>query len=303
MSSVARGDVLLNPGGIEDAYLRGLDAAFGGWGGSAEFAWWFRRPVGDRVADLLVVSRDGEPVAGSAVSYRRLALEHGVIVRAGVMTGAWTLPEHRRRGHFVQLIEASRDIAEERGCALLLAMARAGRGSSGPLTRASTARFRTWHLRSAPATASPPGLSEVRPTDEQLAAWFHEQRGRAAFVYPDAELFAQQARLDRADTRVVAAGEGEWVIAEPRAGALAVHAVIAAHGGATPAQLIAALTQAGSACSRPVTAFTADPEAAGAAVAAGFSTTSGELFALTVPGGLGAEEIPGRWDLQELDRA
>jgi hypothetical protein len=300
----ASAEVQLNPPGIEDAYLSGLRAAFGAWGGRAELRWWFRRPVGERVADLLVVVRDGRPVAGTAVSYRRLALDAGPAVRAGVMSGAWTLPEHRGRGCFGTLIEASRDLAHQRGCALLLAMARAGRMSGGPLGRASTARFDTWQLRGPGAARRARVPSRrARPAVRQLAAWFHRDRDGAAFVYPEAGLFAQQARLDRPETRIVDAGDGRWVVAEPRADALRVQAVVREDGAPTPADLAAAIAAARASEPRPITAFTADRAVAEAAASLGFAGLAGNLFVLRLPEGLGRAELPARWSMQELDRA
>ena len=83
-------------------YLTGANAAFGKWGDEAFFRWAFR---GD--AELLFL--DG--VAACGVTYRTLSSgQCGAIV-----TGAWTLPEARGRGALTRLVEATRDIARERG--------------------------------------------------------------------------------------------------------------------------------------------------------------------------------------------
>jgi GNAT superfamily N-acetyltransferase len=288
--------VLLNPPGADAEYLRGLRSAFDGWGGEPEFHWWFRRAVGDRAADLLVVSHEQRPVAGSAVSYRRLALEEGPTVRAGVMSGAWTLPEHRRRGHLTRLIEASREIAARRGCAVLLAMARSARASAGPLRRAAILRSETWSLSRRGVTVPPRPVVGAPPSPTQLAAWFHDHRSGAGFVYPEVEVFAEQSRLARPGTEVISGGGGIWVVIEPRGDARRVQAVVCEEPGAAPAELAAALA-AGSA------AFTSDPEVASAASAAGFTLSPGHVYVLPVPGGLAAEAAPRRWALQELDRA
>ena len=63
---------------------------------------------------------DGRPVAGSAVSYRRIR-HGGRELLAGIMTGSWTLPEARGRGAFGQAIEESRRLVASHGGEALLA--------------------------------------------------------------------------------------------------------------------------------------------------------------------------------------
>ena len=114
-------DVVLNPAGIEDAYLACMNECFADWGNMALFEWCFRRPIADRLPDLLILREGQTLLAGSGVSYRRLQLPDSTRIDIGCMTGSWTLPAARKRGCFSQLIDASLSVARSRGCVLLLA--------------------------------------------------------------------------------------------------------------------------------------------------------------------------------------
>ena len=96
------------PPSEDKRYLEALQSCFGGWGGETEFDWYFRRPFAGAVADRFVIADEGEWIAGSAVSWRRLAEPDGTGRKVGIMTGSWTLPAARGRGCFAAIIEHSR---------------------------------------------------------------------------------------------------------------------------------------------------------------------------------------------------
>ncbi|MEW6368646.1 MAG: hypothetical protein AB1714_28795 [Acidobacteriota bacterium] len=84
------------------------------------FEWAFRG------ADF-IVHENGE--AGSAVNYRTVELPGGGRVRVGIVSGSWTLPVARGRGHFSRILEESREIAWSRGAAMLLSFVTATNAS------------------------------------------------------------------------------------------------------------------------------------------------------------------------------
>lgn len=89
--------------------LHALNACFPHWGGRAMFDWCFTRRGAGRAPGMMSLWVDGRAVAGSAISYRRVAVRGGAEVTAGIMTGSWTLPEARGAGAFTRLIAASRE--------------------------------------------------------------------------------------------------------------------------------------------------------------------------------------------------
>ena len=86
-------------------YIECMNRCFPGWGGERMAAWAFRG------ADFLL-HESGD--AGLALTWRDVELPDGAHAPAAIITGAWTLPEARGRGHFSQLIERSRVLAETR---------------------------------------------------------------------------------------------------------------------------------------------------------------------------------------------
>ena len=201
-----------NPPGSAGLLLDELNRAFPGWGDAAEFDWWFRRRVGGPRADLLVLGRPDEPVAGMAVSYRRVGAPDGSDRLVGVLTGAWTVPGHRRQGCFAELVLRAQETAAERGAVALLGFARRERASIATLERASLGTLPAWWLRAPgggpPATA----CASARPGAADLHRWFHAHRRGAGMRYPSAAVFAEQMRLESPSTSLVAAGERHWAI-------------------------------------------------------------------------------------------
>jgi Acetyltransferase (GNAT) domain len=126
-----------NPPEIKESYINCLNTCFRDWGNAETFDWCFCRCVADRMPDLIVLRDGGNLVAGSGVTYRRLQLKSGTLDIA-CMTGSWTLPEARNRGCFDQIIEASRAIARDRGCPLLLAYVTATNSSCRSLISAGS---------------------------------------------------------------------------------------------------------------------------------------------------------------------
>jgi hypothetical protein len=143
----------VNPSGAEATYLKSLNLCFPGWGNEDTFRWAFGRRVGGPATDLMMLRDAGELIAGSAVSYRQLALQDGRRALVGIMTGSWTLPAARGKGAFTRIIEASVDLTRGHGGALLLAFVTETNASFRRLEAAGSTLFPTRYV------SSPPGLT------------------------------------------------------------------------------------------------------------------------------------------------
>lgn len=149
---------LIYTGPEHDArYLAALNVCFSDWGGEETFRWAFRRAGSQWPADLFMIAQDADFAAGSALTYRRLRLANGELVKAACMTGSWTLPSARGRGLFSHVIEVSREIAARQGCAILTAYVTAANASARRLAAAGAAMLpvRYHRMRATHATAHP----------------------------------------------------------------------------------------------------------------------------------------------------
>jgi GNAT superfamily N-acetyltransferase len=284
----------LNPEGIEPAYLAALQRAFPGWGGPAEFDWWFRRSAGGPEADMLVLEERDTLVAGMAVVYRIVRAADGRQALAGALTGAWTDPRSRRSGCFSELIQRARETSQAHGATMLLGFMRAGRESRGRMAAAADACIETWALR-ADGQATGPTPAGSAPGADELQAWFHARPGGIRIAYPTPEIFAERARLER--SAVVRCGRETWAIVERRGELGHVHAVVAPPPGPDPGQLAAAIATVGG------TAYTSEKAVAEEAVRLGAEATPVYLFLFAPRGRIAERWTAGEWRLQALDRA
>lgn len=187
------------PAQEDGRYLEALQSCFGGWGGETEFDWYFRRPFGGAVADRFVIADEGEWIAGSAVSWRRLAEPDGTERAVGIMTGSWTLPAARGRGCFAAIIEHSRQLCVERGADWLLAFVTRDNPSRRQLERAGSLMIPTDYLWSEEGAEAPEAGPEPRPVEPEPALletlWRRhaaQGEGRMRFLYEDPAAWAGQ---------------------------------------------------------------------------------------------------------------
>jgi hypothetical protein len=157
----------VNPSGIKETYIKCLNTCFHDWGGAESFDWCFARRVANRIPDLLVLRDTENIVAGSGITYRRLQMNARTLEIA-CMTGSWTLPQARNRGCFGQMVEASRAVACDRGCSLLLAHVTAGNSSCRSLISAGSYLLPSAYVSSSapPNNARGVGIVEEVPYQE-----------------------------------------------------------------------------------------------------------------------------------------
>jgi GNAT superfamily N-acetyltransferase len=282
---------MLNPPGVEVAYLEALQRNFGGWGGEPEFMWWFRRQVGGPHADLLVLVEGGDTlVAGTAVSYRQVDVGGGRVEQVGFITGAWTAPQYRRQGCYVELIQHARDVGGQRGASMLMAFAANDPSSHNALERASFAETQTWHL-AGEGQGRPADPRAARPSDAQLHDWFHRNRAGAGIIYSELDVFIEQALLRDPTTRVAEAPGGLWGILAAEHTGGGVQAVISEDLLPDPRAVATALKVWG------LPSYTTD-----SAVAKKITHAPASLFGLGVTG-REPPPWPSRWSLHRMDRA
>lgn len=179
----------INPPGIDSEYLRCLNICFPGWGDARMAQWAFRRAVApDPLPDWMVLREGDELLAGSAVSYRSVTLPNGGVVRAGIMTGSWTLPAARGRGCFARVIEESVAMTQERQGALLLAFVTEDNPSCRQLLKAGAAAVPTSYfftnLDDSTQKAEPElSIAGVDNLPDAVALWAKSREGKCRFAY------------------------------------------------------------------------------------------------------------------------
>jgi GNAT superfamily N-acetyltransferase len=214
-------DVEVNVRGIAAEYLTGLNRCFPDWGGPDTYHWAFERTVGAAAPDLMAIRQNEGLVAGSAISYRRVALARGASMDVGIMTGSWTLPEARGQGYFSRMIEESVRLANQRRAALLLAFVTEDNPSARRLTAAGSALFPTFYLFSTPETPRTESSLELRRVSDigailskLLSIREAEQADFTRFVYPSSDAWVSQFLERPGNIEVLAVDGGAWIVLE-----------------------------------------------------------------------------------------
>ncbi len=183
------------------------------------YRFYLRRRFAGRAPDLLVVRQGGRAVSGCGVNYRSIRLANGATVGAGVLTGAWTLPEYRGRGLFGRVTDAALGVIARCGCALALAFVRERNASSGVLRRLGAEMLPTTYWSSAlgmPAgPADDPGRTSgrgprVRPVPAAFvrsAAARETALGTVRFDYPHPDEWRRQFLARPHPVETVAIGD------------------------------------------------------------------------------------------------
>lgn len=147
-----------------------------------------------------MLADEGEWIAGSAVSWRRMTATDGTSDVVGIMTGSWTLEAARGRGCFARIIELSREACAHRGVPWLLAFVTEANASRRQLERAGSVMTPSWYMWSeegATTSADVPGtLRPVEATDARITECRHAQArqriGVRHFSYPSDALWRLQ---------------------------------------------------------------------------------------------------------------
>lgn len=302
-------EVQINPAGVEAHYLDSLNLCFGGWGDARAYDWTFRRPVGGPAADLMVLRDDGALMAGSAVVYRTVRMPGGEMVRAGIMTGSWTLPEARGKGCFSTVIRESAGLARQRGSPLLLAYVTAANASFRRLEAAGAALVPTHYCVSGPETPVPRGELRVSPvadlaaTCEKIHHMLAESRsGRAHFHYTIPEWTSQFVDRPTA-TEVLAVGDAAWCVVE-KAGDTDRLLALVMREGAPLAECLGSLLRRAQERGRKLFHFCTSAEWHDESVRLGLTIIPGYLTILGTGDGSGpAGMAPAAgWSIQSGDR-
>jgi len=279
--------------GDRQAYLAGLRAGFGPeWGGEDRFDWAFSRTCGGPTADLTVLesSTGGQPLAGSAVTYRRLALvQDGEAVLVGIMTGSWTRPEAQGQGCFSQVIDWSQRVASARGASALLAFVTEANPSRRRLAAAGATEVASSYLASSPSTPAPDAAPAVVMVDDPgpvaLAA-LSARPGAHRFAYPDVAAWSSQHLLRPDPVEVVAVAGAMAVVERGAASDRVLH--VSEEESADPEGVLGGLLARAVTAGRQLFCFTTTPAWVTAGTALGMVAGSGSICVLptgAVPGG------------------
>ncbi|MFL6846179.1 MAG: hypothetical protein ACJ8ER_15020 [Allosphingosinicella sp.] len=250
--------------GDDNRYLAALNQCFNGWGGEAEFGWYFGRPFEGRIADRFVLADEEEWIAGSAVTWRRVKGREGSHP-VGIMTGSWTLPAARGKGCFARIIELSLERCRERGAAWLLAFVTEENKSRSVLEKAGSTMVPTAYIWSEEG-ASVEGAETLREDAADAALVVELWRGHEAlrgsalhFAYDSAEAWRAQF-IDRTNpTSILTDDRLGWVVIE-RAGMFDRVIASLPNAGADRLALERAVIARTIAAGRRFFTFTSDPD-------------------------------------------
>jgi hypothetical protein len=191
-------DVLINPPDIKSLYIDCINRCFEDWGGVEYYNWCFNRQVGTYKPDIMILKNNGDILAGSGVSYRKVLTANNSLIIVGIMTGSWTLPIARGQGCFTRIIEESRLLTSEKGGIFLLAFVTEDNASFRRLKNAGSSLYPTNYLFSTEKTPIPKSdysTSTVTDIDNIIKLILKrlkkDQRGTTHFVY-DRELWKSQ---------------------------------------------------------------------------------------------------------------
>lgn len=139
-----------------DEILRGLNGAFGAWGGRRMFDWALARTCAGLQPDLLVVREEGQIVAFAANMYRRIRSARGELSVVAVIGAAWTAPHVRGRGLFTGILRESVAVASDRGALAVLGFLRAASRSRAAFERLGASFAFSAYARSSGGSGEPP---------------------------------------------------------------------------------------------------------------------------------------------------
>lgn len=216
-------DFQVNPPDADSEYLKCLNAAFGNWGDRRQFEWYFRRETGFPAADILICREHGSPVAGSGLTYRRVRLPGGEEVGVGIITGTWTLPEHRSQGLFSRAVQSSVAPAAAKGAKLLFGFVTADNASFRGMQRLGALIFPSFYIFSTESTPRPKTdfiLEPVEPSETITGEMFEQFKASgnslARFAYPTRRDFRAQFFERPHQTEVLASSNGDFAVIEKK---------------------------------------------------------------------------------------
>lgn len=276
----------INPPGIDSEYLRCLNACFAGWGDARMAQWAFERAVApDPMPDLMVLREGDELLAGSAVSYRSVTFSNGGTIRAGIMTGSWTLPAARGRGCFARMIEESAVMTREHGGALLLAFVTEDNPSCRQLLKAGAATIPTSYFFTGPENTSiAADVFDLTVLDgaelaDEIARWQETRAGKCRFAYADFAGWRGQFMDRPASVEAVRSSSDAFAVVEKAA---STDRVLAwwAPSQTSALQLFQALRMRASGSGRKVFSFSTDSAFVAQCATVGFERKAGYLTIL-----------------------
>ncbi len=200
------------------ATLACLNRCFDGGWDETLYQWYLARPFNGLKPDRIIISDEGEPVAGSVINYRQLRAPDGGIRDIGIASGSWTLPEARGQGLFTRMMQASVSRAGENGCQYFLAFVTRDNASRKALERCGAAMVPAVYITSngVPVAAAAHASIEkvqVSPSEMHNAA---ATSGPVRFYYASASAWAGQ-HLERPLPVDVYRLHGEYAIVEKTA--------------------------------------------------------------------------------------
>lgn len=165
----------------------------------AEYDWYLRREFCALRPDRLLVTDDGEAVAGCGLAYRLLRTPDGALHAVSVVVAACTAPEARGQGHYARVLQAAVERSAARGCTGLLGFVTADNATGRGLRRRGALAVPAWYLvGTVSPQASVADLPRARPLRAstrwraRARAGLPALRDAATFHYPDDQAWRSQ---------------------------------------------------------------------------------------------------------------
>ncbi len=281
--------VQINPPDIDDEYLRCLNVSYNPWGNRQQYDWHFRRTTAYPDADLIVLRTDGQMAAGSAVSYRRVALPNNNEMTVGLVTGAWTLPQFRDQGCFAHVIRESVKLTKQKHGVLLLGFVKGTNASSRQMARLGSAMFPSSYLTSMVRDQVSDAVKfkpvTVKRSEQVIGKLFEKRKNKSLaesrFVYATGRDFSSQFIHRPWPTELVSDGHQNFGLIETRERADVLQLVISdREEGLQNARTMAGFLNYAREKGRQLLGYTTSSAIRDAAVKAGFETTAGYLTVL-----------------------
>jgi hypothetical protein len=287
-----------NATGIDAAYLHGLSTCFPGAWTEASYRWYLRRPFGSREPDTLSAHDGRHVVSGLGMNYRRLRSASGRLHDVGLLTAAWTLPTHRKRGYYRRLLEKAVEVGTSLGYEALVSFSVEGKPSALALRHFGVVTVPAWYLSLAPTDAFRPSLAPptglaAEPADSSPS------HAAIAFHYNDPDEWRAQ-HVDRPHrTTTLEMGDGvavlEHVDETDRLQFLDARAD-------DPAAALTAMAARAQTRGRHFFSFAADRALAERAALHGLRRVAGWILIVALPNGRSVPWTEARWHVQSGDR-
>ena len=138
-------NIKINPQNFDQIFIDNTNIAYKSELDIKDYNWRFHRKIGGFDSDIIIIEKDGEVIAGSGITYRKISINRSIIDIA-IMTSSWTLPAARKTGCFTKIIDMSRKICIGKNVPFLTAFVTEDNASYRRLKNKGSHQFASYYL-------------------------------------------------------------------------------------------------------------------------------------------------------------